>query len=85
MAINLVDRHSIPHCLFLGDLSVFCTEELLFTVFSTFGKMLYLEIARSKSRQKHLQFGFLGFEDDSSAIEAMKSMDGVVVGGRPIK
>jgi RNA recognition motif-containing protein len=85
MAVCLVDRESIPHCLFLGDLSVFCTEEILYEAFAPFGYIIYLQIARSKSNQKHLLFGFLGYEHESSAIEAMKRMDGYIVCGRAIK
>lgn len=85
MAINLVERDKIPHCLFLGDLSAFCTEEILFNQFSPFGNILLLQIARSKTKRKPLLFGFLGYEEESSALEAMKAMDGVVVCGRAIR
>ncbi len=85
MAINLVERDKIPHCLFLGDLSAFCTEEILFHTFAGFGNILLLQIARSKSNQKPLLFGFLGYEEESSALEAMRVMNGVVVCGRAIK
>lgn len=85
MAINLAERDSIPHCLFLGDLSAFCTEEILFDNFSGFGKILLLQVAKSKSNKKPLLFGFLGYEEESSAYEAMREMNGVMVCGRAIK
>lgn len=85
MAINLVERDKIPHCLFLGDLSAFCTEEILFDSFSRFGKIMLLQVAKSKSNKKPLLFGFLGYEEEPSALEAMRVMNGVVVCGRAIK
>jgi RNA recognition motif-containing protein len=75
--INYVDRDNIPHCLFLGDLSAFCTEEILEQIFSPFGKIILLQIARSKKSniKKHLMFGFLGYDNSTSAANAMKAME----------
>lgn len=73
------------HCLFLGDLSAFCTEDILEKEFSSFGKIIYLQISRSKSNHKSLLYGFLTYEDPDVAIQAMNDMNRKLICGRLIK
>lgn len=73
------------HCLFLGDLSAFSTEEILQKEFVSFGKILHLQIARSKSNHKSLFYGFLTFEESSSAVNALNAMNHKIICGRAIK
>ncbi len=72
-------------CLFLGDLSVFCTEEDLQKDFATFGAIVDIRIIRNKSTKKNLSYGFLEYDNLESATNAMEQMNGKIICGRAIK
>ena len=76
---------SSKFALFLGDLSLHCNEADLAQVFSPFGTIQEIRVKRSKETSKTLSYGFLEFSSASAAVNAMNSMDGVVVKGRPLR
>jgi len=78
-------RPTPSHCLFLRDLSIYCTEDLLREHFAPYGQIVTLQIARSKSRKKSLCYGFLDYGCQETAIRAMESMQMKLIGGRAIK
>lgn len=73
------------YCLFLGDLSVFCSEEDLQKEFSIFGTILDIRIIRNKSTKKNLSYGFLEYDNLESATSAMEQMNGKIICGRAVK
>jgi len=78
-------RKKGKNCLFLGDLSAFCTEEILEQEFSPFGTIIHLRIARSKTQNKSLLFGFIEFEATNSALDALNGVNRKIICGRAIK
>lgn len=71
--------------LFLGDLSMLCTEADLEDAFSPFGTIVEIRIKRSKETSKTLSYGFLEFSAAAAAVKAMNDMDGVVLKGRRLR
>ena len=76
---------SSKFALFLGDLSMHCTEIDLDEAFSPFGAIIEIRVKRSKETAKTLSYGFLEFATASSAVNAMNAMDGAVLKGRPLR
>jgi len=64
--------------LYLGSLRPDITQRELEDVFSRFGPIDNLWIAR-----KPPGFAYLTYTDEKDAAEAMRTMDGADVGGRP--
>ena len=73
------------YALFLGDLSISCTEQNLADEFSAFGEIIDVRIKRSKETGKALSYGFVEFLSLGAATTAMKTMNGVIFQGRPIR
>lgn len=71
--------------LFLGDLSLFSQEKEIEELFSPFGVILDIRIKRDKQNSRPLNYGFIDFLSPKSAVDAMNSMDGVMLHGRPLK
>ena len=71
--------------LFVGNLSVFCTEVDIEQLFSTYGVILEIRMAKSEDRSKHLSYGFVKFASVASAQLAMHELDGALLCGRPLK
>jgi RNA recognition motif-containing protein len=71
--------------LFLGDLSMHCSEADLEEAFAPYGTIVEIRVKRSKETAKTLSYGFLEFASASSAVNAMNDMDGVVLKGRPLR
>ena len=82
-----VDSNKRPgsFCLFLGDLSYFCTEHDLQKAFGPFGAIVDIRIIRNKSTKKSLSYGFVEYNNASSAGAAMREMNGKIVCGRAIR
>jgi RNA recognition motif-containing protein len=73
------------YALFLGDLSMHCSELDLEEAFSPFGTIVEIRIKRSKETSKTLSYGFLEFASAASAVTAMNEMNGMVLKGRPLR
>lgn len=71
--------------LFLGDLSLFCTEDDLRVAFQPFGNLVEVRIKRSKENKKNLSYGFVEYSSPVEAIRAMQVMDGKIFCGRALK
>jgi RNA recognition motif-containing protein len=69
---------------FLGDLSFFCTENDIRTVFSTFGMITNLEIKRGRHGDS-LMHGFVEFDREVSAYKAIRTMHGKKFKGRKMR
>jgi RNA recognition motif-containing protein len=71
--------------LFLGDLSLFCTEKDIEDGFGRFGKIEGVRIQRSKETARGLLYGFIEFSDPAFAEAALESMNSRVLKGRPLR
>lgn len=70
---------------FVGNLSVFVTEHDLEHLFSAYGTILEIRMAKSEDRSKHLSYGFVKFANVASAQLAMHELNGSLLCGRPLK
>lgn len=75
----------VSYGLFLGDLSLFCTEDDLRNAFQPFGRVVEVRIKRSKENKKNLSYGFVEYSSPVEAVRAMQVMDGKLLGGRALK
>jgi RNA recognition motif-containing protein len=82
LTMNMTDLRTT---IFVGNLSVFCTEQDLEQVFSRYGTILEIRMAKSEDRSKHLSYGFIKFASVASAQLAMIELDGRILCGRPLK
>lgn len=72
--------------LFLGDLSLYCTEKEIFQVFTSFGPIVSIHLKRvPQGPATHLSYGFVRFQHRYSAENAMISMQGALLFGRPLR
>lgn len=72
-------------CLFLGDLSLFCTEKDILTSFSPYGSVTNVRIKRSNENKKHLLYGFVEYSSAAEAVQAMQAMNGSLFLGRTLR
>lgn len=71
--------------LFIGDLSVYCTERDVQELFQPFGPIEAIKLKRGSIDRNHLSYGFVRFVYPESASAAMGHLQGTVFLGRPIK
>ncbi len=76
---------SNSYTIFVGDLSVYCTKDDLIQVFSTFGPIKDIRIKQDEETGKYLSYGFVEFEHVSSAVNVLRTMNGYVLCGRPMR
>lgn len=70
--------------LFVGDLSFFCTEKELITIFSPFGAISAVNIRRGAAGES-LLYGFVTFTNVQSAMTAMTALNGKDFLGRKLR
>ncbi|MFA4827202.1 MAG: RNA-binding protein [Candidatus Shapirobacteria bacterium] len=70
--------------LFVGNLSFNMTDDQFKAVFTPFGNVVSANIVMDKFTGRSKGFGFVEFETDEVAAEAMKATDGTDQGGRNI-
>lgn len=70
---------------YIGNLDVRLTEGDIITIFSQFGDVVDINLARDKETGKSLGFCFLAFENQQSTVLAIDNMVGFQVLGRPIR
>ncbi len=70
--------------LFVGNLPFNMTDEELSGVFSPYGTIVSSNIVKDKYSQRSKGFGFVEYETDEAAAEAMQALDGSEQGGRNI-
>jgi len=71
--------------LFVGDLAIYCSELDLERVFAPYGNITEVKIMRSEETSRNLSYGFVKFSTMESAQNAMVSLDGVLLCGRPMR
>lgn len=71
--------------LFLGDLSVYCTEQDLYEIFQSFGPIESIQLKRKSTANGRPSYGFIQYRFRESAEEALRVMNGRVVHGRAIR
>eukprot|EP01039_Chlorochromonas_danica_P000455 gene455-492_t len=71
--------------LFLGDLSVFCTEKDIRKLFRSFGSIDAIRVKRGSSSKTNLSYGFIRFADRQSAENAFHQLNGVMFLGRALR
>lgn len=71
--------------LFIGDLSIHCTEKDIFQLFQVFGAIESIQLKRKATANNRPTYGFIGFSLRESAEAALKYMNGHVIHGRAIR
>lgn len=71
--------------LFIGDLSVHCTERDIYALFQTCGPIESVKVKQSFAHQMHSAYGFVTYVNVESAQRAMTTLQGAVLLGRPVK
>ncbi len=84
---SLMEQSPKPctNCLFLGDISLFCSEDDLIRAFEKFGQLADVRIKRNRVTKRNLSYGFVEYYDFQSAEAAVRAMNGQVVCGRALK
>lgn len=62
--------------LFVGNLNFQTTEDELSALFSTYGKVVEVKLAKDKITKKARGFGFVKMQNEESAGEALKQLNG---------
>ena len=70
--------------LFIGSLPWATDNKKLEEIFSQFGKVTSAMVAMDRQTGRSRGFGFVEFEDDAAATEAISKMDGADLEGRKI-
>ena len=71
--------------LFIGDLSKFCSESNLESLFAPFGQIVDVKIKRNNATGKTLSYGFVSFANDECAVAAMEQLNGYSFYGRNLR
>ena len=92
------DDHSVPSTteststeptqtatIFVGDLSVFCTEPDLQKLFEPFGATKDIRIIRENKSHQPLSYGFVEYLDKECATIAMNTLNGELFKGRCLR
>ncbi len=70
---------------FVGDLSVFCTEQDLQNLFAPFGTTKDIRIIRENKSHQPLSYGFVEYSDRESAQRAISALNGELFKGRCLR
>jgi RNA recognition motif-containing protein len=71
--------------LFLGDLSVYSTENHIRELFEPYGHIENIRIKKGNSSKPHLCYGFIKFDNKNAAERAQKELNGVMFQGRSLR
>jgi RNA recognition motif-containing protein len=71
--------------LFVGSLAWATNDDSLKAAFESFGNVVEAKVILERDTGRSRGFGFVTFEDDASAQEAVSSMDGQNLDGRTIR
>ena len=71
--------------LYVGNLAFTTTEDDLREVFEKHGKLVSVKVITDRETGRSRGFGFVEYEDASSATEAQNSMNGQDLAGRDLR
>jgi RNA recognition motif-containing protein len=71
--------------LFVGGLSFNTTEESLRQAFSSFGTLVETKIITDRDSGRSRGFGFVSFDNDDDAEQALQKVNGTELDGRTIR
>ena len=71
--------------LYVGNLSFSTTEADLEDLFGAHGRLASVRVITDRETGRPRGFGFVEFEDDESAQEAQRTLDGQDFQGRPLR
>lgn len=71
--------------LFVGGLSWDTTDQSLRAAFETYGPVREARVILDRETGRSRGFGFVSFDDDAAAIEAISKMNGAMLDGRTIR
>lgn len=77
--------NSTQYTLFVGDLSIFCTEEDLKELFEQYGELAEVKIIRCEETKKNLSYGFVKYVETDAAVKANEELNGTMLCGRPLR
>ncbi|KAJ2745661.1 hypothetical protein GGI20_001986 [Coemansia sp. BCRC 34301] len=76
---------SVMSRLYVGSINFELTEEHIQRVFSEFGSVSSVSMAKDPATGRHKGFGFVEYDVPEAATLAMEVMSGMMVGGRQLK
>ena len=85
MTDSVANMALTQYTLFVGDLSIFCTENDIREAFGVYGELLEVKIIRCEETKKNLSYGFVKFAETDSALRAIDELNGTVLCGRPLR
>ena len=71
--------------IYVGNLAYSVTEDDLRSAFQDFGEITSINIIKDKFSGQSKGFGFVEMPNNSEADKAIKSLNGALLKGRPIK
>jgi len=71
--------------IFVGNLAIFCTQKDIEELFMPFGHIVSISIKCDEETSKNLSYGFIKFSTETSALLAMKALNGTILCGRPLR
>lgn len=71
--------------IFIGNLDITLTEEVILTLFSQFGEVDTVLIVRNSNTGASRGFGFVKMADEESALKAINALDGSELEGKSLK
>lgn len=85
MSAAILSTNPPRNSLFIGDLSIFCTEDDLRDLFSPFGELLEIKIMKSEDKGRSLSYGFVKFSDPACASRALNELQHKLLHGRNLR
>ncbi|BFZ63124.1 Phosphatidylinositol-3-phosphatase SAC1 [Saitoella coloradoensis] len=83
---NAARPSEIPfHRLYVGNIHFSLTEEDLRTVFEPFGQLEFVQLQKEHDTGRSRGYGFVQYQEPSSARDALEKMNGFELAGRPIR
>mmetsp|Transcript_13280 Transcript_13280/g.19860 ORF Transcript_13280/g.19860 Transcript_13280/m.19860 type:complete len:306 (+) Transcript_13280:1003-1920(+) len=71
--------------IYVGSVYFNVNQDQIYKVFEPFGKIRSCQLIPNPQTGLHKGYGFIDFEDEQSATEAIENMDGFELCGRPLK
>jgi RNA recognition motif-containing protein len=83
--MSISQSNHLKNSLFIGDLSIFCSEDDLRNIFSPFGELLEIKIMKSEDKGRSLSYGFVKYADTNCASHALNELQHVMLHGRNLR